>query len=214
MPTAGLRGRSTPTAMRHHTDPRFIGHRALPAASLTAVPSLTGRGAIFVRTLTVALAPPLLALLLALSVAPAAQAICASDKPQSVLDCLETAYKTRDLRIVEELLAPDFAFKIGQRGAVKNRDWTLKVYGKLFSDTTITNLTLEIGKPREVQPGETEGTWVLDGLDVRTQYDSKDEEGTKHNDFVTRANRLQIRLVREPKPHMEIFNWHQAYRTR
>jgi hypothetical protein len=146
-----------------------------------------------------------------LSLVRPALSACATDGPESVLRCLQKAYAERDVRVIEELLASDFVFKIGSRGSPKDRAWDLMVYSKFFGDTTMHNLTLEFAPSYRIDPGDIEATWIIDSLTVITRYDSNKGGNPRHYDLATQNNRIKVRLVEEPKPHYEIFHWLQPF---
>jgi len=135
--------------------------------------------------------------------------LCATEGPQSVLTCIEKAYQARDLKIIEDVLAPDFVFVAGPKMRSKDRAWELMAYGKLLNDTTVTNLSLQITGPRRAVPGDTAGTWILDSLVFATGFDSRRDGEPRRYDVTSSGNRISVRLVAKPEPHFQIFHWFQ-----
>lgn len=163
------------------------------------------------RFFPVRLALPLLALLLHYPAASRADsALCATGKPESVLNCLSAAYNARDIDAFDHLLAADFTFRMERQGKTDpggswTREQDLKGTANLFADKGVQSIrhTITGHKPPKATGSDT---WEISGIvtDFRViQAAHPDQPLDVHATDTT----LRVRRVATPEPHFEIYEW-------
>ncbi len=151
----------------------------------------------------------LLALTLSiLSITGAAHAFCVADGPAGVLQCLTTAYASRDFDAFAQLLAPDFVFvSVGPvHSWDQDRDAELEVIQHLFASPLVEKIALSFDPGYDIVPGIEPGTWRLDDLHAVLTLRATREAGGVPEDLTVRVKMaLDVRPVSSPAPHYEIF---------
>ena len=104
--------------------------------------------------------------LVVLSAAGVASAACVGGSPEVVLKCYAEAYELRDIEVLEELLASDYAWVAvtPHRAQVIDRGTTLKAGRGMFTDPRVESVSLTFGDGYDVVAGQDPETWRIVGL--------------------------------------------------
>ena len=153
---------------------------------------------------------PLLAALPLCAATGAGPSYCAAGKPESVLDCLSSAYQARDIKAYSRLLAPDFQFKFvdaktGKPGQGWGRADDIQGTDHLFAGKDVASIRQVVTASNPpVQTGLD--TWEISGVLIHLTV-KKVDPAQAPLDVDGDEQLFRIRAVAAPKPHFEIYEW-------
>ena len=104
--------------------------------------------------------------LVVLSVAGVASAACVGDSPEAVLKCYAEAHELRDIGVLEELLASDYAWVAvtPHRAKTIDRGTTLEASRGMFTDPRLESVSLTFADGYDVVDGQDPDTWRIEGV--------------------------------------------------
>ncbi len=134
-------------------------------------------------------------------------AACTAAEPQDVLTCYARAFSSRDMGLLEELLAADFvgANRSQPKMAPWGRQEELDSARSILGSKDVESVQLAVEEPAEVVSGADCGTWELRSVSVELRIKAK-QGGAASKDYrVTSTVHFHVRLVPQPEPHYQIF---------
>jgi hypothetical protein len=142
--------------------------------------------------------------LVVLSVAGLASAACVGDSPEVVLTCYAEAYELRDIGVLEELLASDYAWVAvaSHRAEVIERGKTLEAARGMFTDPRLESASLTFADGYDVVDGHDPDTWRIEG--VLMTLSAKLESMTEPH-VVTSSATYYVRKAPATKSGFEIY---------
>lgn len=104
--------------------------------------------------------------LVVLSLAGVASAACVGDSPEAVLGCYAEAHELRDIGVLEELLASDYAWVAvtPHRAELIDRETTLEASRGMFADARAESVSLTFADGYDVVDGQYPDTWRIEGV--------------------------------------------------
>jgi hypothetical protein len=135
-------------------------------------------------------------------------AYCATEKPESALECLAAAYNARDIDAYTALIAPEFVFRfLGATGPGSSwdREQELRNVRQLFQAEEFRTISMTIDEPGKVI-AESSGTWRLRSFTVTLTAEQADAT-LKPLVITYSTQELRIRLEPIPEPHFVIVEW-------
>ena len=133
---------------------------------------------------------------------------CLGEQPADILDCVATAYESRNFADYADLLAPDFELYFGDDPEPVTREKELEVAQKLFTDDAVESMDLQVLEGFTVRDGTDPMTWEID---VRFQLDlDLSKEGQQHVSGQPDSCVLHIRRAANRQDRLEIYRWWQA----
>ena len=142
--------------------------------------------------------------LVVLSVAGVASAACVGDSPEAVLKCYAEAHELRDIGVLDELLASDYAWVAvtPHRAKVIERGTTLEASRGMFTDPRVESVSLTFADGYDVVDGQDPDTWRIQGLLVTLSV--KIESMTEPH-AVTASATYYVRKAAATKSGYEIY---------
>ena len=125
--------------------------------------------------------------------APQARARCPLQRPEDILDCLQSVYADRDSAAYLDLLSEDCRlYYYGPDSTYFDRAQAAQAAGKLFRKAA--SLRLRFLDGWRLLEGEAPGTWVVDSLTAAVSV--RTIMRTSPPDLISRNNRIYLR----PRP--------------
>lgn len=132
---------------------------------------------------------------------------CATKDPQSVLQCLEEAFDSRDIILYEKLLAPDFKFSFVVEGTGWDRRQDLASVGDLFANSLVSGIDYELEKEVQVTPGKEPGTWLLHGMTSVLRMEMVVKGSATPLEVRCEKMTFLVQRIERPEPHYVILEW-------
>jgi hypothetical protein len=142
--------------------------------------------------------------LVILSVAGVASAACVGDSPDAVLKCYAEAHELRDIGMLDELLASDYAWVAvtPHRAELIERGKTLEASRGMFTDPHLESVSLTFADGYDVVDGQDPDTWRIEG--VLVTLSAKLESMTEPH-VVTASATYYVRKALAAKSGYEIY---------
>ncbi|MBD3237226.1 MAG: hypothetical protein GF330_11010 [Candidatus Eisenbacteria bacterium] len=130
-------------------------------------------------------------------------------KPQGVIALWSQAMQEKDTELLDALLAREFTQQHhGCPAPEQNaREEWLEATRVLLESPRIEDLRFWLGGDFEVIPGQSVGTWVLDGIRMRLSFDRFRTDGDLRRVELEKTLRWLVRQEHHPEPHFVLSRW-------